>query len=94
MRHPHLWQFLLTLLIVAFIVKFVWWLVAAVAVIVLGWWLCEGLAAQPPASQSAITKQPPRIIPVAVLLCLAGQPISCRYTTSDRRRFKQRMASL
>jgi hypothetical protein len=80
MRHPLLWQFLLILLIVAFIVKFVWWLVAAVAVIVLGWWLCEGLAAQPPASQSAITKQPPRIIPVAVLLCLAGQLV-CRYYT-------------
>jgi hypothetical protein len=77
MRHPLLWQFLRILLIVAFIVKFVWWLVA---VIVLGWWLCEGLAAQPPASQSAITKQPPRITPVAVLLCLAGQLV-CRYYT-------------
>jgi hypothetical protein len=47
MRHPFLWQFPLILLIVAFIVKFVWGLVA---VIVLGWWLCEGLAAQLPAS--------------------------------------------
>jgi hypothetical protein len=43
MRHPLLWQFLLILLIVAFIMKFVWWLVAAVAVIVLGWWVVRGL---------------------------------------------------
>jgi hypothetical protein len=49
MRHPLLWQFLLILLIVAFIVKFVWWLVAAVAVIVLDSWLCEGLVGAVPA---------------------------------------------
>jgi hypothetical protein len=29
MRHPLFWQFLITLVIVAFIVKFIWWLVAA-----------------------------------------------------------------
>jgi hypothetical protein len=43
----------------AFIVKFVWWLVAAIGFIVLAG-VVRGLAARPPARQSAITKQLPR----------------------------------
>jgi hypothetical protein len=38
MRHPLFWQFLATLLIVGFVLRFIWWIAAAVAVIALCWW--------------------------------------------------------
>jgi uncharacterized membrane protein len=73
-RHPLLWQFLLMLLIVAFIVKFVGWLVAAVAVIVLGWWVMRGLGSATASTLISHHKTATGDQPVGVSSALSGSP--------------------